>query len=79
MHGNASGMRLQVQVQRIREQTDEGHWWIQFTPFPLGKVRKIFAISTALIDSIGSGASNCLFMDAGSSTLNYMGFGARDT
>lgn len=43
-----------------------------------GQGSKDIAISTALIDSIGSGASNCLFMDAGSSTLNYMGFGARD-
>ncbi|MDA8228445.1 MAG: hypothetical protein M0T74_12260 [Desulfitobacterium hafniense] len=43
-----------------------------------GQGAKDLAISTALIDSIGSGASNCLFMDAGSSTLNYMGFGARD-
>jgi hypothetical protein len=43
-----------------------------------GQDAKDIAISTALIDSIGSGASNCLFMDAGSSTLNYMGFGARD-
>ncbi|MFZ5351801.1 MAG: hypothetical protein ACOZCL_03630 [Bacillota bacterium] len=43
-----------------------------------GQGAKDIAISTALIDSIGSGASNCLFMDAGSSTLNYMGFGARD-
>lgn len=43
-----------------------------------GQGAKDIAISTALIDSIGSGASNCLFMDAGSSTLNYMGFGGRD-
>jgi len=43
-----------------------------------GQGAKDIAISTALIDSIGSGASNCLFMDVGSSTLNYMGFGARD-
>lgn len=43
-----------------------------------GQGTKDIAISTALIDSIGSGASNCLFMDAGSSTLNYMGFRARD-
>lgn len=43
-----------------------------------GQGAKDIAISTALIDSIGSGASNCLFMDAGSSTLNYMGFRARD-
>ncbi len=43
-----------------------------------GQGAKDIAISTALIDSIGSGASNCLFMDAGSSSLNYMGFGARD-
>lgn len=43
-----------------------------------GQGAKDIPISTALIDSIGSGASNCLFIDAGSSTLNYMGFGARD-
>jgi hypothetical protein len=43
-----------------------------------GQGAKDIAISTALIDSIGNGASNCLFMDCGSSTTNYMGFGARD-
>ncbi len=43
-----------------------------------GQGAKDIAISTALIDSIGSGVSNCLFMDAGSSTLDYMGFRARD-
>jgi hypothetical protein len=35
---------------------------------------KSVGISTALIDSIGNGSSNCLFMDAGKSTEKYMGF-----
>lgn len=39
---------------------------------------KIFNIATALINSIGSGASNCLFMDGGSSTTNYMSFTGRN-
>ena len=43
-----------------------------------GQGAKDITISTALIDSIGSGASNCLFIDCGSSTVNYMGFTGRD-
>lgn len=43
-----------------------------------GQGAKDITISTALIDSIGSGASNCLFIDCGFSTLNYMGFVGRD-
>ncbi|MGF7146286.1 hypothetical protein HNQ56_004753 [Anaerotaenia torta] len=39
---------------------------------------KEFHIATALIDSIGSGASNCLFMDGGSSTVNYISFTGRN-
>jgi hypothetical protein len=39
---------------------------------------KTFNIATALINSIGSGASNCLFMDGGSSTTNYMSFTGRN-
>lgn len=42
-----------------------------------GQGAKDISISTALIDSIGSGASNCLFIDCGFSTLNYMGFVGR--
>lgn len=43
-----------------------------------GQGDKIINISTALIDSIGSGASNCLFIDAGSSTTHYMSFMGRN-
>ncbi|MDF2944403.1 MAG: hypothetical protein K0S01_3261 [Herbinix sp.] len=43
-----------------------------------GQGDKTFNIATALIDSIGSGASNCLFIDAGSSTTNYMSFKGRN-
>ncbi|MDF2645353.1 MAG: hypothetical protein K0Q73_1158 [Paenibacillus sp.] len=39
---------------------------------------KTFNIATALIDSIGSSASNCLFIDAGSSTTHYMSFKGRN-
>lgn len=39
---------------------------------------KTFNIATALINSIGSGASNCLFMDGGSSTTNYISFNGRN-
>lgn len=39
---------------------------------------KTFNIATALINSIGSGASNCLFMDGGSSTTNYISFTGRN-
>jgi hypothetical protein len=38
---------------------------------------KSVGISTALIDSIGNGSSNCLFMDAGKSREKYMGFTGR--
>ncbi len=43
-----------------------------------GQGAKSVAISTALIDSLGSGTSNCLFIDAGSSTANYMSFTGRN-
>ncbi len=43
-----------------------------------GQGDKTFNIATALVDSIGSGASNCLFIDAGSSTTNYMSFKGRN-
>ena len=43
-----------------------------------GQGDKIINIATALIDSIGSGASNCLFIDAGSSTTHYMSFRGRN-
>lgn len=43
-----------------------------------GQGEKTVNIATALIDSIGSGASNCLFIDAGSSTTNYMSFLGRN-
>lgn len=43
-----------------------------------GQGDKVIDISTALIDSIGSGASNCLFIDAGSSTTHYMSFKGRN-
>lgn len=39
---------------------------------------KTFNIATALINAIGSGASNCLFMDGGSSTTNYISFTGRN-
>lgn len=39
---------------------------------------KTFNIATALINSIGSGASNCIFMDGGSSTTNYISFTGRN-
>lgn len=39
---------------------------------------KTFNIATAFINSIGSGASNCLFMDGGSSTTNYISFTGRN-
>lgn len=39
---------------------------------------KTFNIATALINSIGGGASNCLFMDGGSSTTNYISFTGRN-
>ena len=42
-----------------------------------GQGAKSFNISTALIDSIGNGSSNCLFMDAGKSRDRYMGFTGR--
>jgi hypothetical protein len=43
-----------------------------------GQGDKTFNIATALVDSIGSGASNCLFIDVGSSTTNYMSFKGRN-
>ncbi|WP_246798201.1 hypothetical protein [Alkalibacter rhizosphaerae] len=43
-----------------------------------GQGSKSVSISTALIDSLGSGASNCLFIDAGSRTANYMSFNGRN-
>lgn len=43
-----------------------------------GQGAKSISISTALIDSLGSGASNCLFIDAGSSTSRYMSFKGRN-
>jgi len=43
-----------------------------------GVGQKTFNIATALIDSIGSGASNCLFIDGGSSTTNYISFTGRN-
>ncbi|WMJ86771.1 hypothetical protein [Anaerocolumna sp. MB42-C2] len=43
-----------------------------------GLGEKTFNIATALINSIGSGASNCIFMDGGSSTTNYMSFTGRN-
>lgn len=39
---------------------------------------KTLNIATALINSIGSGVSNCLFMDGGYSTTNYMSFTGRN-
>lgn len=76
--GNASGMpapssSTSVSGSRPTKVTSGYNYTVS-----AGQGAKDIAISTALIDSIGSGASNCLFMDAGSSTLNYMGFGARD-
>jgi hypothetical protein len=38
---------------------------------------KSIDIDFALVNSLGSGASNCLFMDAGSSTSQYMSFVGR--
>ncbi len=43
-----------------------------------GQGDKVIDISTALINSIGSGASNCLFIDAGASTTHYMSFKGRN-
>lgn len=43
-----------------------------------GQGDKTINITTALINSIGSGASNCLFIDAGSSTTHYMSFKGRN-
>lgn len=43
-----------------------------------GLGEKTFTIATALINSIGSGASNCLFIDGGSSTTNYISFTGRN-
>ena len=43
-----------------------------------GQGDKIFNIATALINSIGSGASNCLFIDGGPSTTNYISFTGRN-
>ena len=43
-----------------------------------GVGHKTFNIATALINSIGSGASNCLFIDGGSSTTNYISFTGRN-
>jgi len=43
-----------------------------------GQGSKSFSISTALINSIGNGSSNCLFMDADGSFTNYMSFTGRN-
>lgn len=43
-----------------------------------GQGAKTITISTALIDSLGNGNSNCLFIDCGTSTTNYMSFTGRD-
>jgi len=47
------------------------------TTISAGQGAKTVGISTALINSIGNGSSNCLFMDADGSFANYMSFTGR--